>query len=94
MNLDLSPLGHAIAQLDKSLVYANSPVAMADPGLREQLRNSVIQRFEFTYERSWKMLKRFLEAMEPNPAEIDVGTFQSVIRLGNERAFLCSDWRQ
>ena len=94
MNLDLSPLGHAIAQLDKSLVYANSPMAKADPGLREQLRNSVIQCFEFTYELSWKMLKRFLEATEPNPAEIDVGTFQSLIRLGNERALLRSDWHR
>ena len=94
MNLDLSPLGHAIAQLDKSLVYANSPMAMADPGLHEQLRNSVIQCFEFTYELSWKMLKRFLEATEPNSAEIDVGAFQSLIRLGNERALLRSDWHK
>ncbi len=69
-------------------------MAKADPGLREQLRNSVIQCSEFTYELSWKMLKRFLEATEPNPAEIDVGTFQSLIRLGNERALLRSDWHR
>lgn len=94
MTLDLTPLSNAIAQLEKSLVYANSPAAMADPGLREQLRNSVIQCFEFTYELSWKMLKRHLEATEPNPAEIDTSTFQTLIRLGNERALLRSDWRQ
>jgi len=94
MNLDFTPLGNAIAQLEKSLTYANSPAAMADPGLREQLRNSVIQCFEFTYELSWKMLKRYLEATEPSPAEIDVSTFQNMIRLGNERALLRSDWRQ
>ena len=94
MNLDLTPLGHAIAQLEKSLAYANSPAALADSGLREQMRNSVIQCFEFTYELSWKMLKRYLEATEASPSEIDVSTFQSLIRLGNERALLRSDWRQ
>ena len=70
MSLDYTPLGSAIAQLEKSLTYANSAAAMADPGLREQLRNSVIQCFEFTYELSWKMLKRYLEETEANPSEI------------------------
>jgi hypothetical protein len=42
MSLDYTPLGNAILQLEKSLAYANSPAAMADPGLREQFRNSVI----------------------------------------------------
>ena len=94
MSLDYTPLGNAIAQLKKSLAYAHSPAAMADPGLREQMRNSVIQCFEFTYELSWKMLKRYLEETEPDPSEIDVSTFQNLIRLGNERALLRSDWRQ
>jgi nucleotidyltransferase substrate binding protein (TIGR01987 family) len=92
MSLDFSPLSQAIAQLEKSLGYANSPVAMADPGLREQLRNSVIQRFGFSYELSWKMLKRHLEATEASPAALDLATFQSLIRLGNERGLLRSDW--
>jgi nucleotidyltransferase substrate binding protein (TIGR01987 family) len=92
MPLDFSPLSNAIAQLDKSLGYANSPAALADTGLREQLRNSVIQCFEFTYELSWKMLKRYLEATEASPADLDLGTFQSLIRLGNERGLLRSDW--
>ena len=94
MSLDYTPLGNVIAQLEKSLAYANSAAAMADPGLREQLRNSVIQCFEFTYELSWKMLKRYLEETEANPTEIDISTFQNLIRLGNERALLRSDWRR
>ena len=92
MALDFSPLAQAVAQLEKSLGYANSPAALADPGLREQLRNSVIQCFEFTYELSWKMLKRYLEATEASPATLDLATFQSLIRLGNERGLLRSDW--
>lgn len=94
MSLDYTPLGNAIAQLEKSLAYAHSPAALADPGLREQLRNSVIQCFEFTYELCWKMLKRYLEETEANPADMDMGTFQNLIRLGNERGLLRTDWRQ
>lgn len=94
MNLDYKPLRNAIAQLERSLFYAHSPAALADPGLREQLRNSVIQCFEFTYELCWKMLKRHLEETEASPAELDVSTFQNLIRLGNERGLLRSDWRQ
>jgi hypothetical protein len=68
MSLDYSPLGSAFAQLEKSLAYAHSPAALADSGLREQLRNSVIHCFEFTYELCWKMLKRYLEQTEASSA--------------------------
>lgn len=94
MRLDYSPLANAIAQLEKSLAYAFSPSSLADPGLREQLRNSVIQCFEFTYELSWKMLKRYLEATEASPADLDMGSFQNLVRLGNERGLLRSDWHR
>lgn len=93
MTLDFTPLANATTQLEKALSYAQSPAAQADAGLHEQLRNSVIQCFEFTYELSWKMLKRFLEATEASPAELDLATFQSLIRLGNERGLLRSDWQ-
>lgn len=92
MPLDLSALQSAIGQLEKSLEYANSPMARQDHGLFEQMRNSVIQCFEFTYELSHKMLKRYLEATVANPEEIDVGTFQNLIRTGNEKQLLRSDW--
>lgn len=94
MSLDFTALRSAIAQLEKSLAYAGSSAALADAGLREQLRNSVIQCFEFTYELSWKMLKRYLEATEASPAELDTAPFQNLIRIGNERGLLRSDWRQ
>ncbi len=94
MSLDFSPLGNAIGQLEKSLEYANSDLARSDPGLREQLRNSVIQCFEFTYELSHKMLKRYLEATAASPEEIDLSTFQNLVRMGNEKSLLRSDWTQ
>ena len=54
MSLDYSPLANAIAQLEKSVAYANSAAALAGAGLREKLRNSVIQCFGFT---TWPRFK-------------------------------------
>jgi len=38
------------------------------------------------------VLKRYLEATEASPADLDVGSFQSLIRLANERGLLRADW--
>lgn len=86
MNLDFSALGNAINQLEKSLHYATSAAAKTDPGLYEQLRNSVTHCFKFTYELSHKMLKRYLEETTANPEEFDLSTFQNLIRTDNEKA--------
>ena len=92
MILDFSSLENAISQLEKSLKYANSSMAQDDDDLFEQLRNSVIQCFEFTYELSHKMLKRYLEETAASPEEINLSTFQNMIRTGNEKGLLRSDW--
>lgn len=55
------------------------------------IRDSCIQRFEYTYELSWKMLKRYLETTSPNPAEFDEMSFQNLIRTGNEKSLLLSN---
>lgn len=62
--------------------------------LDDVIRDACIQRFEFTYELSHKMLKRFLEATSANPAEVDAMSFQDLIRLGSERGLLLGDWFQ
>ncbi len=56
------------------------------------VRDACIQRFEFTYEVSHKMLRRYLEATSANPAEFDAMSFQDLIRTGSERGLLLSDW--
>lgn len=91
-SIDLSPLADAIRQLETSIGFATSDLAKTNDALFEQFRNSVIQCFEFTYELSHKMLKRYLEATAANPEEIDVATFQNLIRIGNEKGLLRSDW--
>ena len=57
-----------------------------------QIRDGLIQRFEFTYELGHKVLKRNLEYASPNPSEIDEMTFQDIIRTANEQDLLLGDW--
>lgn len=84
--LDLSPLVRAIERLNEG--WARYQQDISDT----QIRDGLIQRFEFTYEISHKMLKRFLEATSPNPAEFDDMSFQDLIRMGNERGLLLGSW--
>jgi nucleotidyltransferase substrate binding protein (TIGR01987 family) len=57
-----------------------------------QLRDGLIQRFEFTYELSHKMLKRYLETTSATPDAFDAMPFADMIRTGNEQGLLRSDW--
>lgn len=92
MALDFTPLENAIGQLEKSLKFARSPLGQQSPDLFEQLRNSVIQCFEFTYELSHKMLRRFLREAAANPDDFESMSFADLIRTGSEQGLLRSDW--
>ncbi|WP_137895333.1 nucleotidyltransferase substrate binding protein [Ramlibacter sp. 2FC] len=86
MTLDISPLDKAIVRLDEGLARYRLDVSDT------QIRDGLIQRFAFTYELSHKMLKRYLEAVSPTPAQYDGMPFQDLIRTGNEHGLLRSDW--
>jgi len=86
MRLDLTALERAIAQLEEGMKLASEPNA------HPLLRDGAIQRFECTYEISWKMLKRFLEATSSDPQTIDALAFGDLIRLGHERGLLRSSY--
>lgn len=91
MSLDLSSFKKAIQQLEDSLDVCESIVgADFDPRMEKQLRAGAIQAFEFTYELSWKLLKRYLETTEPSPDFDDI-TFNDLIRKGYEKGLLLSD---
>jgi len=84
MKLDISPFEKALSQLDRSLEYLHSDLAESDDGLREQFRAATIQAFEFSYELGTKMLRRQLEQITPNPAEIRSLAFMDMVRTGAE----------
>jgi nucleotidyltransferase substrate binding protein (TIGR01987 family) len=83
---DFSPLSRAIARLDEG--WHRYQQDTSDTPIRDGL----IQRFEFTYEISHKMLKRHLEAVSPNPTELDEMSFQDLIRSANEQDLLLGGW--
>ncbi len=86
MPLDITALVRAIERLDEGL--ARYRLDESD----DQIRDGLIQRFEFTYELSHRMLKRYLESTAANPAEYDPMPFADLIRSGNEQDLLRGDW--
>ena len=86
MELDITPLGRSVARLDEGL--QRYLLDTSD----QQIRDGLIQRFEFTYELSHRMLKRYLEAASASPAEFGAMDFQTLIRTGNEHGLLLGDW--
>jgi len=81
-SLDLTPLQKAL----DSLLFAIERTEREKPD--DMLRDSVIQRFEYTYELCWKMLKRRLEMDVPSPELIDAMSFRAMIREGAERGMI------
>lgn len=86
MSLDLTPLNNAVHRLDEGLARYQAETSDI------QIRDGLIQRFEFTYELSHKMLRRYLEMTAANPTEFDGADFQYLIRSGNEQGLLLSAW--
>jgi len=88
MILDLTPLMKAITRLEEGLARYQKDITDL------QIRDGLIQRFEFTYEISHKMLKRFLEQTSPSPEQYDAMAFQDLIRSANEAGLLLGAWPQ
>ena len=82
----IAPFEHAIQRLEEGLARYR-----ADTG-DTQIRDGLIQRFEFTYELGHKFLKRYLEYASANPEQFDGMTFQNLIRTANEQGLLLGDW--
>lgn len=86
MPLDVTSLSKAVQRLREGLARHE-----AEPQ-DEQLRDGLIQRFEFTYELSHKMLRRYLREILPSAEEAARMTFAELVRMGNERGLLRAEW--
>ena len=58
--------------------------------LDEELRDACIQRFEFSFELAWKMIKRRLERDLASPTQLDGISYKEMMRLAYQ-ARLISD---
>ena len=84
MKLDFTSWKSALASLERAIV--RSTASPTD----EELRDATIQRFEYCYELSWKMLKRHVEQVVPDPAAVDQWSFQQLMREAAERGLVAA----
>lgn len=84
--LDLTPFANAVARLEEGLERYESDVADL------QIRDGLIQRFEFTYELAHKTIKRFLESVAPSTGDFETADFPFLIRTAGEHGLLLHDW--
>lgn len=84
MQLDLSPLRKALASLERGLTRRRTNLA------DEEVRDACIQRFEYCFELSWKMLKRQIELEIGNTAEVDGYSKRTLFRVAAERGLISS----
>lgn len=82
MTLNFSSYEKALGSLQR--VLARSRTAPGD----EDIRDACIQRFEYTYELAFKMLKRQLEQELASREELAQLPFKDVIRVGAERGLI------
>jgi nucleotidyltransferase substrate binding protein (TIGR01987 family) len=86
IKLDTSSLGNAVRRLREGLARCEREPT------DEQIRDGLIRRFEFTYELSHKMLRRYLKETAGSPDEIERMAFADLIRTGNAQGLLRGDW--
>lgn len=84
--LIISHLGRAILSLEEALDESKKKPAY------KIARDATIQRFEYTYELSCKMLRRYLRFFSDTPDTIKIMTFPELIRTGWEQKLLKSSW--
>ena len=76
--LDLTSLKKALTSLQKAIErYGRVPED-------EEIRDSVIQRFETSYELCWKMLSKELQQRTPTPSQTSRLDFKSFMRGGKD----------
>lgn len=84
--IDIAAFTDAVGRLDEGLARWRREPNDA------QLRDGLIQRFEFTYELAHKSLRRYLAAVAPSPEAVEQLTFSDLIRLGAAQGLIQGEW--
>ena len=86
MSVDLSPLNKAIERLHEGLARHLSEPEDA------QLRDGLIQRFEFTFDLAHKTLRRVIEERSAGDGQTDTLSFAGLIRTASEQGLIEMGW--
>jgi nucleotidyltransferase substrate binding protein (TIGR01987 family) len=86
MTLDVTSLASAVQRLREGLARYQRDTA------DEQIRDGLIQRFEFTYELGHRMLRRSLKESVASPEEVDRMPFADLIRAAGAQGLVRGDW--
>jgi nucleotidyltransferase substrate binding protein (TIGR01987 family) len=82
--IDVAPLEKAVGRLHDAVAeQAREPDRLL-------LRAGLIQTFEYTFELSHKMIRRYLADTEPSPDAIAELTFEGLIRRADELGLIAS----
>jgi nucleotidyltransferase substrate binding protein (TIGR01987 family) len=84
--VDIEPLAKAVFRLREGLQRHQREVT------DDQLRDGLIQRFEYTYELCHRLLRRFIRETSASPDDVDRMAFQDLIRTANQQNLLLGDW--
>jgi len=85
--LDLTTLQSALQTLKEAIVLYDQQEHNVP--LKDALRDSVIQRFEYTYELSWKLIQRWIE-LNVNPESAEAWSRKDLYRIAAQK-FLIKD---
>lgn len=86
MTIDISSLEKAVISLEEAFRVLKGTKNRLETAGWKLLRDGVIQRFEYTFELSWKLLKRYLE--EYGLERVDTLTNRELFRVGHEQRLL------
>jgi len=86
MDIDIAPLERAIARLEEAVEIYQQDTAQS------LIRDGLVQRFEFTYELCYKLLRRYLATNAGPPELVNGMNFSDIIRVANENNLLLGNW--
>ena len=85
MALDLTTLQSALQTLKEAIILYDQQEHNIP--LKDALRDSVIQRFEYTYELSWKLIQRWIE-LNINPELAEAWSRKDLYRIAAQKALI------
>jgi nucleotidyltransferase substrate binding protein (TIGR01987 family) len=86
VKIEVLAFANAVRRLREGLVRCSQQPA------DEQLRDGLIQRFEFTYELSHKTLRRYMREQSASPDDVDHMPFADLVRSAHAQGLLQAGW--